>query len=253
MNYPRVIPTVEPFFYPGDQTGCLLVHGFTGTPKEMHWLGEYLADQGHTVLGVRLAGHATEPKDMLRVHWEDWVASVEDGWHMLSKCTDRVVVMGLSMGGVLALIFASHYPVTGVVAMSTPYTLPPDPRLPYIKILSYLQPTVPKGPPDWRDPEVIQQHVDYPDYPTRAIVELRDLLVEMRSALPGVKAPILLIYSKGDLSVKPEGRHMEQIYDSLGSHDKQVLWVENSGHVVTEDAEREQVFQSIANFVVHLS
>ncbi len=252
MKYPGVIPTAEPFFYPGDRTGCLLIHGFTGTPKEMHWLGEYLADQGHTVLGVRLAGHATQPADMLRVRWEDWVISVEDGWHMLSNCTDRVVVMGLSMGGVLALLFASHYPTAGVVAMSTPHHLPPDPRMSYIKILSYLQPSVAKGSPDWRDPAVVQQHVDYPDYPTRAIAELRDLLVEMRSSLPEVKAPVLLIYSTGDLTIRPEDRHTEQIYASLGSQDKQVLWVENSGHVVTEDAEREKVFQSITRFITHL-
>ena len=129
MNYPRIIPTAEPFLFPGDRTGCLLVHGFTGTPKEMRWLGEHLARQGRTVLGVRLAGHATQPKDMLHIRWPDWVASVEDGWNMLSCCTDRVVVMGLSMGGVLSLLFAAHYPVAGVVAMSTPYHLPPDPRL----------------------------------------------------------------------------------------------------------------------------
>jgi len=253
MKYPRLIPTAEPFFYPGGQTGCLLVHGFTGTPKEMHWLGEYLAGKGHTVLGVRLAGHATQPKDMLRVRWEDWVASVEDGWRMLCDCTDRVVIMGLSMGGILSLLFAAHYPIAGVVALSTPHHLPPDPRLPFVEILSYIKPSVPKGPPDWRDPAVAQQHVDYPDYPTRAVAELRDLLVEMRSALPEVKVPVMLIYSKADLSIQSEDRHMEQIYASLGSQDKQVLWVENSGHVITEDAKREQVFQAIAGFIAHIS
>jgi carboxylesterase len=252
MKYPALIPTAEPFFFPGDRTGCLLVHGFTGTPKEMRWLGEYLSSQGYTVLGVRLAGHATQPKDMLRVHWTDWVASVEDGWNMLSDCTDRVVIMGLSMGGILSLLFAAHFPVAGVVAMSTPHHLPDDPRLPYIKLLSRIQPSVPKGPPDWRDPEVVQRHVDYPDYPTRSLAELRDLVAEMRVSLPKVTAPTLLIYSKGDRTVRAEERHTEQICDSLGSTDKQTLWVENSGHVVTEDAAREQVFQAVAGFVARI-
>ncbi len=74
MSYPRLIPTAEPFVFPGGPVGCLLVHGFTGTPKEMRWLGEYLAGQGHTVLGVRLAGHATQPEDMIRARWWDWAA-----------------------------------------------------------------------------------------------------------------------------------------------------------------------------------
>lgn len=253
VQYPRVIPTAEPFFFPGGRTGCLLVHGFTGTPKEMRWLGEYLSGQGHTVLGVRLAGHATQPEDMLRVRWEDWIASVEDGWRMLGDCTDRIVVMGLSMGGMLSLLFAAHYPVAGVAAMSTPHHLPSNPLLPYAEILSRVKPAMPKGPSDWRDQEAEKQHVDYPDYPTRTIAQLRDLLVEMRLELPQVKAPVLLIYSRGDATIRPEDRHVDQIYDALGSRDKQVVWVENSGHVITEDAERQEVFQAVGSFVARLS
>ena len=79
MLSPIIIPTTEPFFFPGGATGCLMVHGFTGTPKEMRWLGEYLAGKGHSVLGVRLAAHATRPNDMIRARWHDWLASVEDG------------------------------------------------------------------------------------------------------------------------------------------------------------------------------
>ncbi len=132
MSYPRLIPSAEPFFFPGRPTGCLLVHGFTGAPKEMRWLGEYLAGQGHTVLGVRLSAHATQPEDMIRSRWWDWVASVEDGWAMLSGCTERIFVIGLSMGGILALLSASYQPVAGVVAMAVPHHLPQDPRLHFI-------------------------------------------------------------------------------------------------------------------------
>jgi len=41
-----IIPTAEPFYFPGNKIGCLLVHGFTGTPKEMRWMGEYLGSSG---------------------------------------------------------------------------------------------------------------------------------------------------------------------------------------------------------------
>ena len=93
-----ILPTAEPFFLPGDDTGCLLVHGFTGTPKEMRWLGEYLNAAGRSVLGVRLAGHATSLDDMARTRWQDWLASVEDGIGLLSGVTKRIFVLGLSMG-----------------------------------------------------------------------------------------------------------------------------------------------------------
>ncbi len=67
----QIIPTAEPFFFPGNRTGVLLVHGFTGAPKEMRWMGEYLHGRGYTTLGVRLSGHATRPADMQRACWQD--------------------------------------------------------------------------------------------------------------------------------------------------------------------------------------
>jgi len=243
------IQTAEPFFFPGDETGCLLVHGFTGTPKEMRWLGEYLAGQGRTVLGIRLAGHATTPEDMLRVRWQDWLASVEDGWYVLSGCTKRIFIGGLSMGGILSLRFAAQFPVAGVIAMSTPHHLPSDRRLPYIKALCKIQPSIAKGASDWHDSEAERVHVDYPDYPTRALAELRDLLAEMRASLPQVTAPTLLIYSLQDGSVRPEEGHADLIYNALGSKQKSVSWVEGSGHVITCDAARSIVFQSVSQFI----
>ena len=46
-------------------------------------MGEYLSAQGYPSLGVRLAGHATRPEDMIRSRYTDWMASVEDGYHLL--------------------------------------------------------------------------------------------------------------------------------------------------------------------------
>lgn len=249
MSTPKIIPTAEPFFFPGNDTGCLLIHGFTGAPKEMRWLGEYLAEQGFTVLGVRLFGHATRPEDMQRARWQDWVASVEDGYHLLQGCSRRIFLLGLSMGGMLSLYCASYLPVAGVVAMSTPHHLPDDPRLRIIPLLSLVMPFNPKGPDDWHDPSVAADHVCYPVDPTRSYAELNALAGQMQAALPQVKAPTLLIYSQEDQTVRREDRHMELIAAALGSPEIKQLWIENSGHVITCDASRQQVFQAAADFI----
>ncbi len=251
MPGPRLIPTAEPFFFPGGKTGCLLVHGFTGTPKEMRWMGEFLAQEGHTVLGVRLAGHATRPQDMQRMHWKDWLAGVEDGWHLLRGVCERIYVMGLSMGGCLSLLLAANFPASGVVAMSTPYALPADPRLPYVSLLSLLQPRMKKGAPDWRNLEAARDHVDYPFHPTRAIGELNHLLSEMRACLPRVTCPVLLAHSRQDEGVRPE--NMQAIYEHLGATDKHMLWVENSGHVIIREPQREIVFRAAADFIQRIN
>lgn len=242
-----LIPTAEPFYFPGGPTGCLLVHGFTGSPKEMLWMGEYLSQQGYSVLGVRLAGHATRMEDLPRTHWQDWCASVEDGWHMLSKSCRQTFLAGLSMGGALCLLAATQLPATGVVAMSTPYDLPEDPRRRYMKLMYRLQPYVAKGPPDWHNPQAAHDHVDYPSYPTRSILELDELLAEMRAQLHKVKIPVLLIHSRQDNSVHPE--NMQAIYNALGADQKSMLWVEDSNHVITREPERLRVFQAAENFI----
>ncbi len=240
----------EPFYFPGNRTGCLLVHGFTATPQEMHALGEHLAREGFGVLGVRLFGHATDIRDMLRARWTDWLASVEGGYNLLRGSTDRVIIMGLSLGGALALLFAAYTPVAGVVAMSTPYALRADPRLRLARLLGGIVRFVPKGPPDYRDPQAAIDRRDYKAYPVPAVKQLEAALAELRTALPRVTAPLLLIHSEEDDFVTPD--NAVSIYQRVGSSDKARVLVKNSNHVITLDAARHQVFEAAAAFAIRV-
>lgn len=248
----QIIPTAEPFFFPGNNTGILLVHGFTGAPKEMRGLGEYLHSEHHfSTMGVRLGGHATHPEDMIRSSYGDWLASVEDGYSMLAGVAGNIFIMGLSMGGLLALTTAAYLPVKGVVAMSTPYQLPNDPRLRHIDWLSKIVAFMPKsgGAPgeSWFDKEAYHRHVSYPENPVHAIGELNHLMQQMHTALKHISVPVLLIHSHNDTYVMKDS--MPRIYEELATQDKQMKWIEGSGHVITSDAKRQVVFEAAANFV----
>src|SRR5215204_383337 len=251
---PQIIPTAEPFFFLGDRSkpACLLIHGFTGTPKEMRWMGEYLNQQGYTCLGVRLAGHATIPEDMIVSRWTDWTASVEDVYLILRGLTDNIFFIGLSMGGILSLLLSTRLHVKGVVALSTPYKLRDDPRLPYIEWISKFVTYAPKSSDEpgagWFDKEAWQEHVSYPQNPVRSISELNKLLVEMRSKLAQVRVPVLMIHSKDDRYVLPENM---QLIDAalVNSSDKTKLIITGSGHVITRDAARRQVFETAVEFI----
>ncbi len=245
------LPGGESFLYRGGRTGCLLVHGFTASPQEVRGLGQHLASRGYTALGVRLFAHASNIHDMLRARWTDWYSSVEDGYHVLHGCCDRVVVMGLSLGGVLSLILAGSYPVAGVVAMATPYAPNTDARLLFARLLAPLIPFIPKGPPDWRDPHAQADRVAYAAYPIAAAQETYRAMAAMRTCLPQVTAPTLLIHSVEDDFVRPENMAAIQLH--LGSSDVETLLVENSNHVVTLDLARPLVFNAAAAFVARLA
>ena len=254
----QIIPTTEPFFFLGDvsKPACLLIHGFTGTPKEMRWMGEYLHKRGYTCLGIRLSGHGTQPEAMVRSRWTDWVASVEDGYRLLCKITDNIFLVGLSMGGVLSLYMSSQLKVRGVIAMSTPSRLPTDYPIWLIKLISLVIRFRPKSnePPGsgWYDKTAYQDHISYGKNPVRSTAELKKLILEMHTALPKVKVPVLLMHSKDERYILAD--NMESIYAGLVNvPEKMKLYITGSGHVLPRDASREQVFQSAAEFIQRVS
>jgi carboxylesterase len=257
---PQIIPTTEPFFLPGDPSkpACLLIHGFTGTPKEMRWMGEHLHQQGYTCLGIRLTGHATRPEDMIRSRWTDWTASVEDGYNLLCGLSDEIFLVGLSMGGILSLLMSTRLAprVRGVIAMSTPSRLPTDYPTWLLEFLSRFIKFNPKTkkPPGsgWFDKAVYKEHIAYEKNPVRSVAELKKLILAMRAALPKVNVPVLLMHSKDEKYVLPD--NLEYIYERLvNTADKTKLYLTRSGHVLPRDASREQVFQSAVEFIQRVS
>ena len=250
----EIIETAEPFFFLGDSTkpACLLIHGFTGAPKEMRLLGEYLNGQGYTCLGIRLTGHATTPEAMIRSRYTDWMASVEDGYHLLRGVSQNIFLVGLSMGGVLSLLMSTKLKVRGVAAMSTPFALPRDYPIWMLKLVSVFKKYNPKGKgkpgSGWFDQAAYREQVSYPQNPIRSTAELKKLILEMRAALPNVNVPVLLMHSKDDAYVLPE--NMEKIHAGLSNASgAKTLYVTGSGHVVTKDAARHQVFESVLEFI----
>lgn len=243
------MPGAEPFLFQGGRLGCLLIHGFTGAPNEMRGLGTRLNEAGYTALGPRLTGHGTDLSDLHRARWQDWVADVIDANHLLSGLCDRVVAVGLSMGGVLSLLLAALEPIAGVVTLSTPYELPPDPRARFARLISPVIKTYPKTHRRVAPPA--EGHVSYPAYSMRAIAELEALLRLMREHLSDVRQPVLSIHSKQDASVAPEA--MTKLHDGLvHAADHSMLWLEAGKHVVTEDVTHEQVERAILDFIDHL-
>jgi esterase/lipase len=74
----------------------------------------------------------------------------------------------------------------------------------------------------------------------------------MLAALPRVNVPVLLMHSKDETYVSPES--MEIIYDGLvNAPDKTKLTITGSGHVLTRDAGREQVFKAALEFIQRIT
>ena len=121
-----VLPGAEPFSATGDRRGALVLHGFTGSPHSMRAVAHALADAGLTVELPLLPGHGTDMADMIPTRWEDWSAAAEATYGTLASRCDAVVVVGLSMGGLLAVWLAQHHPEIAGLAVVNPLVVPPD-------------------------------------------------------------------------------------------------------------------------------
>ena len=140
---------------PQEKIVCLLIHGFAGSTVEMEPVALALEAEGFKVVRLTLPGHATTIDDFSRTFFPDWLAAAERACQQEMARGRRVVVIGHSMGGSLALHLAERYDLAGVVTLAAPVYLsrflPPeaaDWRLPLVGLLKYLRPRWPKAPED---------------------------------------------------------------------------------------------------------
>ena len=238
---------LNPFFFEGGPVGCLLVHGFSGSPPEMRPMGEYLAGKGLTVLGVRLAGHGTTPEDMATTTWRDWVASAEAGLRELGACCEQVFVAGLSMGGLITLHLAAHNPVAGIVVVAAPAYIA-DWRFRFLPLARYfIRWITPNIESDLTDPEAENRLSSYQVLPIPCLVSLGQLIRLVRRELPQVKVPALVMQGEKDHHVPADSAQI--VFEELGAADKELVWWPNSGHCITVDSEREAVWARAYEFI----
>ena len=248
------VPT-EPFLWPGERLGCLLVHGLTSTPYEMRSLGERLHAGGSAVCAVQLAGHGARVADLEPRGRRDWYASVEEGLARLSAGSSRVIAIGLSLGALLVLRLAHdrRESVAGVVVLSTVLELanPWPARLapivaPFLPMLPERLRFRPKDGSDIADLEARRIHPGLQSIPLRSIVELVALQREVRSLLAEIRQPVLAMHGAGDHTAPLS--NLEILRRSLPRLEREVV-LPGSCHVVTVDVDRERVAAEVARFV----
>ena len=249
-----LIPGAEPFDHPGrPDIGVLLVHGFTGSPNELRPTGAALADQGIGSRCFLLPGHGTHPDDMVGHPYTDWIEDVERGLDAVLATYDRAVIVGLSMGGTLALNVAARRAgdarLAGLVTISAPLVLD-DWRLGFASLITRVVKWQAWGKPDIKDRSTWDGQIGYRRIRTQAVLEMLALMRDTRCRLAEVCQPILIVQSREDHVVPP--RNADLIRDGIGSPDRRVVLLDNCYHVSTLDFDASRVNDEVVNFVRHV-
>ena len=237
----------ETFFWPAGPVGILLLHGFTATTAEVRPLAVSLAAQGYTTLAPLLPGHNTTPTDLNSCHWGDWVNVAESAYISLREHCQIVIIGGESMGGLLALYLASHYPEIAAILTYAPalkLNLSGANRI-QLHILAQIKPYIKK--PQIDDDTLWQ---GYTVNPLKGVIQLLKFQEVVRNKLPDITQPLLIIQGRLDPTVHHSVPHI------LSSHVQsdfiELQWMEHSAHVVILDQEHEEVEKITQNFITRV-
>ena len=241
-----VVTGADAFSFDGGQVGVLLVHGFTGSPASMRPWGGYLAAQGLSIDCPRLPGHGTRWQDMNTTTWHDWYGEVERAFEQLRRRCDHVFVMGLSMGGTLALRLAEQHTdkIAGLVLVN-PSILREGLVFRAVGPISRLVPSAKAIANDICKPGA--DEVAYNRAPLRAAASLAQLWKVTRADLGKVTMPVLYYRSAVDHVV--EASNATVIQSLLGSRDVREVLLPNSYHVATLDNDAPTIFDGSLEFV----
>ncbi|MCC6847756.1 MAG: alpha/beta fold hydrolase [Deltaproteobacteria bacterium] len=245
------------------EVGVLLLHGLTGTSAEMAPVAAALAGR-YPLWSARIAGHETSVEDLAASSWEDWYASAAAGADALLRVAPRIVVVGLSMGAMLAMRLGveRREAVAGVALLSPAIELgrPWLRRLrlpfgllaaadagfpPLRRWLAALAMT--KGGSDIADLEVRNRHPGYRQVPLRALLNLLRLQGSAWDAAPALTQPALVVHAANDHTCPLAGA--ERLFARLGSSAKRMVVLQRSFHVVTVDCERDRVLAALDAFL----
>jgi len=225
----------------GVKLGALLIHGFTATTVEVRQLAEFFDKKGLTVSAPLLPGHGTNPHDLNKCKYLEWVDFVRNSYLELAGCCNSIIVAGESMGAVLALYMGILYPEISCILLYSPALQVGNLRFArYVRFFKpFVQKTLTKDVLPWQG---------YTVWPLHAANELRKLQEKVRIDLKKINHPVLIFQGKKDRTIDEESGIT--IFEKVSSEKKKIIFLEQSGHVILLDHDLHEVKRLTWQFMV---
>jgi len=245
--------------------GVLLIHGLTGVPAEMKWVGKALNKQGYTVYAPLLAGHGVDEATLTKTHWQDWLESVIIEGNKFRKDVDHLCSAGICVGGKLGMLAAQQQPglfdATAIYSTCFRYDgwnvpfhykvfsyLPLwTAQIPFFKDIKFAE-TPSIGIKDERLRQAMKRLSTegvLDNFPVPALKEMLALSKEMKKQLPRMTTPALILHAREDDLSNP--RHAHYVTKHIGGP-HEFHWLEDSYHMIHVDREHAKVAQLTAEY-----
>lgn len=224
--------------------GLLVIHGFGGGVYEIESLAKYFDEDGYAVACPRLKGHTGNIKHMRRATYEDWIASAETEMLKLMQKTSEVVIIGFSMGGLIAVNLAGKYKenVKAIVTINTPIYFWDMKRV-AINISEDLR---------CKKINNIKRYLDAKKAsPMCSMIQFLKMLKLSKSKFSEIEIPFLIIQAMDDDTVRIKS--VDYIFNSISSLVKEVKYFEKGGHLILKSKYAQAVIEYVEKFINSLS
>ncbi len=251
-------------FSEGDGHAVLLLHGLSSSPIELRYLARYLQNEGFTVCAPLIEGYSAGSSEQTM---EQWVESAAREFDALAARYERVSIIGLSIGGALAMRLIRERPsAQSLVLLSL--TLAYDGwAIPWYRFLldwAYYTPmrhtyryreSEPFGVRNEALRKKIARAMQRNSFSevgpsTISLPALHQALRLARAARKDVAAienDTLVIHAIDDETSSP--RNPRYVIDNIGANFLRTLWLDDSYHMITSDNEREIVARETTLFL----
>lgn len=143
-KYINLLSSEQAQFFPGyefysqskKKTALLLLHGFSSSPAVYRNFFAHLK-QYDAIVAPRLPGHATTLDDFATTDASSWLTCAETWLNKLTAIYERVDVLGLSLGGVLACHLSQHFNLNHLFLLAPALDLHFSPKL--LRVIPILQ------------------------------------------------------------------------------------------------------------------
>ncbi|MDQ0338423.1 esterase/lipase [Caldalkalibacillus uzonensis] len=223
--------------------GCMLIHGFTGSPHEVRPLAEHFKQHTEWLIHTpTLPGHG-EGESLRGVEWRDWIAYAEQECEQFARQCSELYLVGFSMGSLIAAYLANRFPARKLVLLS-PAVYAPNPQ----QMLKDVADILREG---WEDNEAILANLErykakITQTPLRAVIQFRKLVRTLTPEIDQLDLPVLIIHGQKDDLADP--RSADYVYQRVKSPCKEIVWLEKSKHVICHDCEQELVINKVSQF-----
>lgn len=234
-------------------SGILLVHGYTGSPYELRDLERSLKEEyGFRVELPTLPGHGTTPDELRKTTPEDWLEAIRQSYRALEAECEQAAILGLSVGGSLALRLAAETQPAAVVVIGAPARIRSQALFKLILFFARLRgPDLikPKDGPfaDEKIPGYVQHC--YQRIPISSMEQVFSFLEQelTPTTLKRITAPTLVIEGKSDPIIVPWSAQF--FLDSIASTKKQYVKWEDKYHLIVQGERKRELNALIGSWL----